>query len=85
MKHTHQAREIAILSQEALGVKQELMQMNRVRDLNEEDADEYRIKQLQDYLLGLYQSIGMKVVEVRRMKQAEKFDKMYMKDMEKFK
>lgn len=85
MKHTHQAREIAVLSQEAVGVERELMQMNRVRDLNEEDADEYRIKQRQDYLLGLYQSIGMKVVEVRRMKQAEKFDKMYMKDIEKFK
>lgn len=68
MKHTRQARQIAVLAEEALGVEQELATLEYAHDENKSISEQRQV-----YLLGLYQSIGIKVVEVRRMKNAKAY------------
>ena len=78
MKHTHQAREIAVLSQEAVEVEQAL-HADSVLDTVETNKER---EELYIYLKRLYMSIGMKIVDVRRMKQAEKLHKAVVKQRE---
>ena len=78
MRDRKTAKKVDVLTDEALGIEQELTGLNIMYNGGNKDVED-RIIRWRTYLDMLYRSIGMKIVESKRQKISDKFSKEYGK------